>query len=458
MGPIILHGLLFLVDVLRLDRQRDTAPLAVHSGKPRFDFLADFQQQAGIFHAITRQLGSPQLTVDSVSQIDDRSFGVHLSHHTVDDAALRVLGDVRGERILRQLLDPQADALTLRIDGQYHGIDLLRLLIAAHRLLAGHVPRDVRQMHQAVDAAGKSDENAEIGDRLDLAADLVAAVVVLGELLPGIGLALLHAETDAAALLVDVEHHDLDFLSYMHHLGGIDVLVGPIHLRDVNQAFHTFFDFDEAAVIGDVGDLAEQTRIGRIAPRDVLPRIRAQLLEPERHALALAIELQNAHIDLFADLDDFGRMLDALPSHVGDGQQSVDAAQVDESAVVGEILHHTLDRRTLLQIIQQRGTLCAVFLLDDRAARHDHIIAFLIELDDLEFERLVLQVRRIAHRAHIDQGTRQERAHVVDLDGETALDPAGDDADDHFLLFEGRFEPRPRSGAFGLFARQTGFS
>src|ERR1700676_4320778 len=281
MGPIILHGLLFLVDVLRLDRQRDTAPLAVHPGKPRFDFLADFQQQASIFHAITRQLGSPQLTVDSVSQIDDRSFGVHLSHHTVDDAALRVLGDVCGERILRQLLDPQADALTLRIDGQYHGIDLLRLLIAAHRLLAGHVPRNVRQMHQAVDAAGKSDENAEVRDRLDLAADLVAAVVVLGELLPRVGLALLDTETDAAAFLIDVEHHDLDFLADVHHLGWIHVLVGPVHLRDMYQALDAFFDFDEAAVIGDIRHLAEQTRVGRIAPRDVLPGVRAQLFEAQ---------------------------------------------------------------------------------------------------------------------------------------------------------------------------------
>ena len=181
-------------------------------------------------------------------------------------------------------------------------------------------------------------------------------------------------------------------------------------------------------------------------------------LRPKRHALPFAIELQNPHVDLFADLDDFGRMLDALPRHVGDVQQAVDAAQVDEGAVVGEILDHTLDRRTLLQIVQQRGPLCAVFLLDDRAARHDHVVALLIELDDLEFERLVLQVRRIAHRTHIDQRTRQERAHVVDLDGEAALDAARDDADDHFLLFEGRFEARPRSGTLGLFARETGFS
>ena len=151
-------------------------------------------------------------------------------------------------------------------------------------------------------------------------------------------------------------------------------------------------------------------------------------------------------------------MLDAFPRHVGDVQQSIDAAQVHESAVVGEILHHALDRRALLQIIQQRGTLGAVFLLDDGAARYDHVVALLIELDHFEFERLVLQVRRIAYRAHIDQGARQEGAHIVDFDRETALDPARDDADDHLLLLESGFQARPRSGTLGLLAREAGFA
>src|SRR6202051_2005968 len=313
-------------------------------------------------------------------------------------------------------------------------------------------------MHQAVDTPGESDENAEIRDRFDLTADLVATVVVLGELLPRIGLALLHAEADATTFLVDVEHHDLDLLADVHHFGGIHILVGPVHLRDMNQAFDAFFDFDEAAVIGDVRDLAEETSVGRRAPRDVLPLIRAQLLQPQGHTLAFAIELQNPHIDLFAHFDDFGRMLDALPRHVGDVQQTIDAAQVHESAVVGEVLDHALDRRALLQIVQQRGTLGAVFLLHDCAARHDHVVALLVELDHLEFERLVLQVRRIAYRTHVDQGTRQEGAHVVDLDGKPALDPTRDDADDHLLFFEGRFQARPGSGALRLLAREAGFS
>ena len=88
----------------------------------------------------------------------------------------------------------------------------------------------------------------------------------------GFGLALLEAERNAAALLVDVEDHHLDFFADMHDLGRVDVLVGPVHLGDVDQTLDAFLDLHEAAVVGDVRDLAEQPRIRRVAPRDVLPR------------------------------------------------------------------------------------------------------------------------------------------------------------------------------------------
>ena len=179
---------------------------------------------------------------------------------------------------------------------------------------------------------------------------------------------------------------------------------------------------------------------------------------PERDALALAVELQDAHVDLLADLDHFGGVLDALPRHVGDVQQAVDAAQIDERAVIGEILDHALDGGAFLQIVEQRGALGAVLLLDHGAARHHDVVALLVELDDLEFERLVFEVRRIAHRAHVDQRARQERAHVVDLDREAALDAAGDDADDDFLFLERGLETRPGAGALGLLARQAGLA
>ncbi len=264
--------------------------------------FADLQHRARILDALASELGSAQLPFDAVAEVDDRAARVDLLHHALDDRALGVVGDVGGERILGELLDAERDALALRIDRQHHGLDLLGLLVVAHRLLARLVPGDVREVHQAVDVARQADEDAEVGDRLDLAGHLVAAVVVLGELLPRVRLALLESERDAAALLVDVEHHDLDFLAGVHDLRGIDVLVGPVHLRDVHQAFDAVLDLDERTVVGDVGDLAEHARCRRVAPRDVLPRIGAELLEPQADARALAIELENAHLDLVADL------------------------------------------------------------------------------------------------------------------------------------------------------------
>ena len=182
--------------------------------------------------------------------------------------------------------------------------------------------------------------------------------------------------------------------------------------------------------------------------------IRAQLLDAERHALAFAVELQDPHVDLVADLDDFGRMLDALPCHVGDVQQAVDAAEVDERAVVGQVLDHALDDIAFLEVVEELRALGAVFLLDDRATRHDHVVAALVELDDLEFEFLAFEVARVAHRAHVHERTGQERADVVEFDGESALDAAIDDALDDLALGEGLLEAGPGAGALRFLARQ----
>src|SRR5688572_13756346 len=136
-------------------------------------------------------------------------------------------------------------------------------------------------MHEAVDATRQTDEHAEVRDRLDLAGDLVALLVVLAELDPRVRFALLQAERDTATLLVDVEDHDLDLVADLHDLVRVDVLVGPVHLRYVDQAFDALFDLGEAAVVGDVRDLAEEPRARRIAPREIRPGIRAELLQAQ---------------------------------------------------------------------------------------------------------------------------------------------------------------------------------
>jgi hypothetical protein len=169
------------------------------------------------------------------------------------------------------------------------------------------------------------------------------------EILPGIRQALLHAERNAAALLVDLEDHHFDLVADLHHLGRMHVLVGPVHLGDVHQALDARLDLDEGAVVGEVGDLAEQARALRIAARNADPGVLAQLLQAERHAILLGVELEDLGGDLVADVDHFGRMLDAAPGEIGDVQQAVDAAEIHERAVVGDVLDDALDHRALGQ-------------------------------------------------------------------------------------------------------------
>ena len=148
---------------------------------------------------------------------------------------------------------------------------------------------------------------------------------VARELLPRVGGALFHAQRDSTTLGVDVENHDLDLVPDLAHLVGMNILVRPVHFRDVHQAFDTLLEFHERTVIGDVGDLAEQARALRVTPREILPGIVAELLETQRYPVLFPIELEHLDLDFLPDFQHLGRMLDTTPGDVGNVQQAVQA-------------------------------------------------------------------------------------------------------------------------------------
>ena len=238
----------------------------------------------------------------------------------------------------------------------------------------------------------------------------------------------------------------------------MNVLVGPVHLGDVHQTLDARLDLDERAVVGDVGDLAEQARAFRIATGDIHPRIVAELLQAERHAIALAVVAQHLRLDFVADLEDFARMLDAPPGDIGDVQQAVDAAEVHERAVVGEVLDDTLDDLAFLEVREQRLALGRHFLLDHRAARYHDVVALAIDLDNFEFELFALEVAGVTHRTHIDERAGQEGADAFNGDGVTALDLAGHDAGHNRLVCECLLEILPGFDTLRFFARELGLA
>ena len=139
-------------------------------------------------------------------------------------------------------------------------------------------------------------------------------------------------------------------------------------------------------------------------------------------------------------------------------EQAVDAAEVNERAVVGEVLDRAAHHRAFLQVLHERAALGGKLLLDHGAARHHDVIALLIELDDLELERLAFEIRGIAHRAHVDERPWKEGAHVLDLDGEAPLDAPGDDTGHDLGFVERLLEACPGAGALCLLARQAGLA
>ena len=311
-------------------------------------------------------------------------------------------------------------------------------------------------MHQAVDAGSQTHKDAEVGDRLDRALDAVAALGVLGKFLPRVGLALLHAQRNAALVFVDFQNHDFDFVTQGDEFVRCHVLVGPVHLGHVDQAFNAWLEFDKCAVVGDVGDLAEQAGSLRVAACHAHPRVVAHLFETQRDTVFLGVELQDLGHDFLTGCHHFARVTHAAPCHVGDVQQAVNAAQVNECTVFGDVLDDAFDSSAFFEGFHQLGAFFAHAGFDHSAAAQHHVVAFAVELDDLELHGLVLVGSQVLDGACVDQRTWQESADAVDQHGQAAFDFAAGLASDKFAGFESFFQAHPRSQALGLVAREQG--
>jgi hypothetical protein len=104
------------------------------------------------------------------------------------------------------------------------------------------------------------------------------------------------------------------------------------------------------------------------------------------------------------------------------------------------------------QLADDLGALFGAAFFQNRAARHHDIAAAAVHLQNLE--RLLQPHQRagIAHGAHIDLRTGQERHSAAQIDGEATLDAAKDRAIDALFRRIGFFQTVPSGFAAGLLA------
>src|SRR5262249_13469120 len=348
-----------------------------HAG---IDLLADGEAFGALVVAVTRELGA----LDEGGEVGTGDLHLdtallHFEHFAGHDRALLDIARL-GERVAFELLDAERDALLFDVHIEHHGLHHVALLVVVDHLLARKLPVEVGEVDHAVDVAFETQEQTELGLVLDLALDRRTNRMLLDEDFPGIAHGLLEAERDAALDRIHFQHLHFDFLRGRHDLAGVHVLLGPRHLRDVDQAFDARLEFDERAVVGDVGDTAGEARTQRVLGFDALPRIVQQLLHAERDAVRLVVDLDDLHLHRLADGEHLGRVIDAAPGDIGNVQEAIDAAEINERTVIGDVLDHAVDHLTLFEVLHQLLALLGTGLFQHGAARDDDIAAAAVHL------------------------------------------------------------------------------
>ncbi len=151
-------------------------------------------------------------------------------------------------------------------------------------------------------------------------------------------------------------------------------------------------------------------------------------------------------------------MVDATPCDVGDMQQTVDATEVHECTVVGDVLHYAFEHLAFFQVLDEFLALFGTSLLKHGTARDDDVAAALVHFEDLEGLRNIHERGRVAHGADVDLAAGKESDGAVEIDGEAALHAAEDLAFDAFLLLECDFQTNPALFALCFFAAENGFA
>jgi hypothetical protein len=154
---------------------------------------------------------------------------------------------------------------------------------------------------------------------------------------------------------------------------------------------------------------------------DLLPGAGLLLLEAEGDLLLVVVDVEDLDLDLLVDADHLRGVVDPAPGHVGDVQQAVDAAEVDEGAEVGDVLDRALDDVALVEVLEEALACGRRARFDELAAGDDDVAALGVDLEDLRADGAADELADVVGTADVDLAGGQEDRHA-DIDEQAALD------------------------------------
>src|SRR5213078_2636288 len=138
-------------------------------------------------------------------------------------------------------------------------------------------------------------------------------------------------EREPAPLGVDLDDLRADEIALRDDLARVlDVVLRE--LGNVHEPLDAGQDLDERAERDDLRHPALDDVALLVLLEHLLPRIRLRLLEAERDALALAVDVEDLDLDRLTDLEHLRRMVDVRPRELGDVNEAVHPVEIHERA------------------------------------------------------------------------------------------------------------------------------
>ena len=252
---------------------------------------------------------------------------------------------------------------------------------------------------------------------------LAERILVLGSHDATLG-GLLDRQADTATLQIEIDDLDPQLFAGAHYLLRVIHVVNS-HLGNVHQTLDAFADLHERSEWHQLGDTAVDQLPNPVGAGELRPRILLGGLQRQADALPLVVDLEDLHGDAITNGDHRRGVIDVLPRKLGHVHEAVHAAQVDERTEIDHAGHDALANLARLEVGQEVLALVLLGLFQPRPAAEHHVVAVLVEFDDLGLERFAHIGQQVAHTAQFHQRSRQEAAQA-DVDDETALDHLDD--------------------------------
>ena len=189
----------------------------------------------------------------------------------------------------------------------------------------------------------------------------------------------------------------------------------------MDQTLDALAHLDERPERHQLGDPAVHQLAHLVAGGELLPGILLGGLQRQADALPVEVHFQDLDLDLIAHLHYCAGVVDVLPRQLGHVHQTVHAAQVHERPEVhyrGDDSGTPLAR---LEIVEERFALLLLGLLQPSSAGQNHIVAVLVQLDDLGLQRLADIGLEVANPSQFHQRGGQE-APQADVENQAAFD------------------------------------